>query len=73
MLPGFIETPMLLALSDDPEAIRRSLGCAVPLGRVGTARETAEAVRFLLSDAASHITAQDLAVDGGILGTLSPG
>jgi NAD(P)-dependent dehydrogenase (short-subunit alcohol dehydrogenase family) len=44
----------------------------VPQGRVGQPEETAELVCFLLSDAASHITAQSIAVDGGLLGTLIP-
>jgi NAD(P)-dependent dehydrogenase (short-subunit alcohol dehydrogenase family) len=74
VLPGLIETPMLLQL--DPtasvEAIRERLGVNVPLGRIGTADELAELVCFLLSDRASHITAQTIAVDGGILGTLTP-
>jgi NAD(P)-dependent dehydrogenase (short-subunit alcohol dehydrogenase family) len=38
---------------------------------VGKAEETAEVAAFLLSDAASHVTGQAWAVDGGILGTLS--
>ena len=74
VLPGLIETPMLLQL--DPtapvEAVRERLGSNVPLGRIGTADEPAELVCFLLSDRASHITAQTIAVDGGILGTLTP-
>ena len=40
----------------------------VPLGRQGTAWEVAEPVVFLLSDAASYITSQLLAVDGGLTG-----
>lgn len=72
VIPGFIETPMLLSLSEDHDAMRTMLGKSVPLGHIGSARELAEAVAFLLSDAASHITAQELAVDGGILGTLIP-
>jgi NAD(P)-dependent dehydrogenase (short-subunit alcohol dehydrogenase family) len=44
----------------------------VPQGRIGRADELAELVCFLLSDRASHITAQTIAVDGGILGTLTP-
>jgi len=43
----------------------------VPQGRVGSATEMAEVVCFLLSDAASHVTGQSWAVDGGILGTLT--
>jgi NAD(P)-dependent dehydrogenase (short-subunit alcohol dehydrogenase family) len=74
VIPGLIETPMLLQL--DPSApaqvIRDRLGAAVPLGHIGTADELAQLVCFLLSDRASHITAQSLAVDGGILGTLIP-
>jgi NAD(P)-dependent dehydrogenase (short-subunit alcohol dehydrogenase family) len=45
------------------------LGKGVPMGRIGTAQELAELACFLLSDRASHITAQSIAVDGGILGT----
>jgi NAD(P)-dependent dehydrogenase (short-subunit alcohol dehydrogenase family) len=74
VLPGLIETPMLMQL--DPgapvEAIRARLGSNVPQGRIGTADEPAELVCFLLSDRASHITAQIIAVDGGMLGTLTP-
>jgi NAD(P)-dependent dehydrogenase (short-subunit alcohol dehydrogenase family) len=74
VLPGLIETPMLMQL--DPgapvESIRERLRINVPQGRIGTADELAELVCFLLSDRASHITAQTIAVDGGILGTLTP-
>ena len=74
VLPGLIETPMLMQLdpSATAEAIRARLGTNVPQGRIGTADELAELVCFLLSDRASHITAQTIAVDGGILGTLTP-
>lgn len=49
---------------DNPGFIDR-LAKKVPLGRVGQAPEIAGAVTFLLSDAASFITGQNLAVDGG--------
>lgn len=61
--PGFIETDMTAnALNDDlrAQAIQR-----VPLGRLGTSDDVAQAVVFLASDAASYITGQTLAVDGG--------
>jgi NAD(P)-dependent dehydrogenase (short-subunit alcohol dehydrogenase family) len=74
VLPGLIETPMLLQLDPNAsaQAMRARLGAGVPQGRIGTAEELAELVCFLLSDRASHITAQAIAVDGGILGTLTP-
>ena len=74
VLPGLIETPMIMQLdpASPPQAIRARLGAEVPLGRIGTADELAELVCFLLSDRASHITAQAIAADGGILGTLTP-
>ena len=49
---------------DQPDFIDR-LSQKVPLGRIGQAPEIAGAVAFLLSDAASYITGQNLAVDGG--------
>jgi NAD(P)-dependent dehydrogenase (short-subunit alcohol dehydrogenase family) len=74
VLPGLIETPMLLQLDPEapPQVIRDMLGKGVPMGHIGTAEELAETACFLLSDRASHITAQAIAVDGGILGTHSP-
>jgi NAD(P)-dependent dehydrogenase (short-subunit alcohol dehydrogenase family) len=74
VLPGLIETPMLMQLDPNaaPESIRAMLGKGVPMGRIGTADELAELACFLLSERASHITAQAIAVDGGILGTHSP-
>ena len=46
----------------DADAIKR----LVPLQRVGTADEVADAVSFLASDAASYITGQILPVNGGM-------
>jgi NAD(P)-dependent dehydrogenase (short-subunit alcohol dehydrogenase family) len=71
VLPGLIETPMLMQLDPNTSAekLRDLLGKGVPMGRIGTAEELAQLACFLLSDLASHITAQSIAVDGGILGT----
>jgi NAD(P)-dependent dehydrogenase (short-subunit alcohol dehydrogenase family) len=70
LIPGFIETPLLEGIGG--AAAMAALGAKVPQGRVGQAEECAALTCFLLSDAASHITAQSIAVDGGLLGTLIP-
>jgi NAD(P)-dependent dehydrogenase (short-subunit alcohol dehydrogenase family) len=63
--PGLIDTPLgRLATAGRPSRT----AAPVPLGRQGTAWEVAEPVVFLLSDAASYITSQLLAVDGGLTG-----
>jgi NAD(P)-dependent dehydrogenase (short-subunit alcohol dehydrogenase family) len=63
--PGLIDTPLgRLATGGRPSRAR----APVPLGRQGTAWEVAAPVVFLLSDAASYITSQLLAVDGGLTG-----
>jgi NAD(P)-dependent dehydrogenase (short-subunit alcohol dehydrogenase family) len=73
LIPGFIETPLLHGIGgDDPAGAMAALGSKVPQGRIGQPDECAALVCFLLSDAASHITAQSIAVDGGLLGTLIP-
>lgn len=65
--PGFIDTPIF---SEIPDSFKAQMARRVPQGRVGTAEEAAAVAAFLLSDDASHVTAQGLAVDGGLLGTL---
>lgn len=64
VMPGLVDTDMTAAL---PEATRDAHVRNVPVGRLGTAAEVAEAVAFLSSDAAAYITGQVLGVDGGLV------
>lgn len=61
--PGFIETDMTRALTDDQRA---GILSSVPANRLGDAKEIASAVAFLASDEASYITGETLHVNGGM-------
>jgi glucose 1-dehydrogenase len=67
--PGAIETPMNIML-DENESARHKTLTQIPMGRIGSAEEVANAVEFLASDKASYITGTTLYVDGGM--TLYP-
>jgi 3-oxoacyl-[acyl-carrier protein] reductase len=61
--PGFIDTRMTAGLSAE---IQAGILSRIPLRRLGTPNEVAQAVVFLCSDAASYITGQVVVVDGGL-------
>ncbi len=61
--PGFIDTAMTQALSEN---VRAELAKQIPLGRLGASEDVANAVRFLASPAAAYITGQVIHVNGGM-------
>jgi len=61
--PGFIDTDMTRALTEEQRA---ALLAQIPLGRLGTAADVAEAVLFLASPRAAYITGETLHVNGGM-------
>lgn len=60
--PGFTQTEGAIRTMSEEEA-----GELIPMGRVASSEEIAKVTAFLLSDLASHITAQEIVVDGGYL------
>lgn len=75
VVPGLIDTPRVQtnvskAFSNDgnPDEVRNKRNQQVPMQRMGTAWEVANAVAFLASEEASYITGTELIVDGGLTG-----
>jgi len=69
--PGPTYTPMTAAGYAD-EARRAQREANIPLHKLGTAEEVANAILFLISPAASHINGVDLLVDGGMNNMVMP-
>ncbi|MEX1020933.1 MAG: SDR family NAD(P)-dependent oxidoreductase [Litorilinea sp.] len=71
--PGLTDTQIwqdLQAAAADPDAARQHWYDNIPLGRVQSAREVANVVLFLVSDAASYITGANIFSDGGMTAQL---
>jgi 3-oxoacyl-[acyl-carrier protein] reductase len=61
--PGFIDTDMTRALSEEQRA---TLAAQIPLGRLGVPEDIALAVLFLASPAGAYVTGETLSVNGGM-------
>ncbi|MFQ5596960.1 MAG: 3-oxoacyl-[acyl-carrier-protein] reductase [Nitrospiria bacterium] len=61
--PGFIETAMTGVL---PEAVQENLKAQIPMARLGSPSDVANAVAFLVSERASYLTGQVIHVNGGM-------
>lgn len=64
ILPGYVETDLTASYLQDDEYVAR-LNSRVPLRRWGKPRDLAGVAVFLSSEAASHVTGQQIVVDGG--------
>ena len=67
--PGGVRTPLFekfVADSDDPERVEGEAAYSHPLRRIAEPREIAAVASFLLSEEASFVSGQSLAVDGGL-------
>ncbi len=67
--PGLIDAGMSEPIYADP-ATRRARESKVPLGRLGTATDIADAVLYLASERAGYIHGQNIVVDGGVTGSV---
>lgn len=63
--PGSVRTPMLEGFMGGDERVERAMTAGVPMGRLGTPEEIAQAITWLCSDAAGYMVGHALVVDGG--------
>jgi NAD(P)-dependent dehydrogenase (short-subunit alcohol dehydrogenase family) len=65
VVPGYTETPLVTAISDDPES-RAAIVGRIPLGRPGRAEDVEGIMVYLASDESSFATGATFRVDGGM-------
>lgn len=74
VVPGLINTPLVKMLADkyaggDYEGYRKVRDAQVPMGRMGSAWDVANAVLYLASREAGYVTGTEIVVDGGFVGS----
>lgn len=65
VVPGYTETPLVSAISEDPESRAAIIG-RIPLGRAGTPRDVEGIMVYLASDDGAFATGATFQVDGGM-------
>jgi NAD(P)-dependent dehydrogenase (short-subunit alcohol dehydrogenase family) len=66
--PGLTETSMVetwISEQDEPATFKRAVLSTIPQHRLGTPEEVAQAILYLASDEAAHVTGALIAIDGG--------
>jgi NAD(P)-dependent dehydrogenase (short-subunit alcohol dehydrogenase family) len=67
--PGFVDAGISAPIYENPR-VRELRGNAVPLGRLGKARDITNAVMFLASEQGAYINGHELVVDGGVINSV---
>ena len=65
--PGMIDTPMADIVTGGHREMLKEMVKAVPMGKLGTSEDNADAVLWLCSDGSKYITWQIVSIDGGFL------
>lgn len=63
--PGAVDTPLLDRIFGGDQEIKNGFGASLPLGRIATPEEIADAVLWLSSDASSYVNGHGLELTGG--------
>jgi NAD(P)-dependent dehydrogenase (short-subunit alcohol dehydrogenase family) len=66
VVPGAVDTPLVLASDDRRASIEARAAGQIPLGRLGRPDEIADVVTWLLSERASYVTGAAIVCDGGL-------
>jgi len=61
--PGYVATPMVLAIADD---VLKQIESGIPIGRLCTPEEVAHGASFLASDLAGYTTGAEISMNGGM-------